>query len=127
MMTMAEVRAAIGHERAAWVEAIATGELAILVRAARQGEGALIRYATPHGAYHWVDLKALRRREDLDDSREPVWLQQARMSPRPPAVLWDILNQTATKYAQTRTDEELQDDDAIRAPQFDTDADGRVL
>jgi hypothetical protein len=92
-MSMAEVRAAIGTGRAAWVEVLsAGGRLAILIRAARLGDAVLVRYAEPRGCMHWIALAHLRRRADLDHSPEPQWLQRARSSSRPPAILADILD-----------------------------------
>lgn len=88
---IAEVRDAIGHQRPAWVQT-ARGEVAILVRAGRMGDAALIRYAEGDAGYHWVDASWLTRRDDLDGNPEPMWLRQARTSHRPPSVLWDILN-----------------------------------
>lgn len=128
-MTMDDVIGAIGRERAAWVEVRATGEQAILVRAGRTGDAVLIRYVDPRGGYHWTSANSLRRREDLDDGQEPTWLQQARVSPRPPAVLWDVLNMSAVKAEARAAADALLGDAAARdrAAAFDTDADGRVL
>ena len=106
-MTMDEVRGAIGRQRAAWVETTGSaGALAILVRAARCGDAVLIRYADPRGGYRWTGAERLRRRQDLDAGPEPAWLQQARVSPRPPAILWDILNMSAIK-AEARAVEDV--------------------
>jgi hypothetical protein len=120
-MTIDDVRAALGTGRAAWVETTGSSEtLAILVRAGRFGGATLIRYTALRGSYHWVTAKHLRRRADLDVWPEPAWLQRARASRRPPAILWDVLNvRTVTA--------EPSDDAQIGPMDFETDADGRVL
>lgn len=90
-MTIDQVRNAIGHERAAWVRD-EQDRLAILVRAGRLGDAVLIRYAADDGGYCWTEARLLERCPDFDKRREPAWLQQARCSTKPPAILWDILN-----------------------------------
>lgn len=125
-MTIDEVRAAIGGERAAWAET-GNGRRVVLVSAGRNGDSVLVRDVAPRGGYFWTSAAMLERRADLDAGPEPVWLQQARMSPRPPAVLWDILDRVQVRYAQPQTNEELEAEDEFRKPQFDTDAEGRVL
>jgi hypothetical protein len=103
-MTLEEVRQAIGHERPAWAQSLQShGQLVILVRANRNGgsnDSVLVASATePEPGYWWVSASSLTRRADLDNSPEPKWLQRARASSRPPAILWDILNPSYSSRA----------------------------
>lgn len=96
-MTYEEARDAIGREHPAWAQSLEShARLVILIKVNRHGgtnDAVLVASATePEPGYQWVGASSLTRRADLDRSREPRWLQRARSSMRPPAVLWDILN-----------------------------------
>jgi hypothetical protein len=98
--------------RLPWVEV--HGAAAILIRT--QGAASLIRYASSNNrksGYHWVATAFVHRRPEWDANPEPTWFQQARVSPRPPRVLWSLLHDD---HLTTAPD-----------PMFDTDADGRPL
>jgi hypothetical protein len=108
--------------RARWVET-RRGDLAILIKIVESA--ALIRWAEDWGGYAWTGVADLRRRPDLDNRREPAWLQKARASRRPDAALWWLLDRVPAPPDDL--DPTPQPKDGPPDPMFDTDADGRVL
>lgn len=108
--------------RARWVET-RWGGLAILLHVTNGA--ALVRWASDDGGYAWVAAVDLRRRPDLDDHREPAWLQQARVSRRPNSALWWLLDRIPAPPDDLAGVPDPSS--GVPVPMFDTDADGRPL
>jgi hypothetical protein len=76
------------------VEIAHSAVIAMVINVSPRGRAVLIRSWAKKGGYQWVGASSLVRREDCDRLPEPEWLQRARVSRRPPLVLFRVLNPT---------------------------------